>query len=240
LASAATFYDRDWIRADEGFRRALELNPNSAIAHDWYGAVYLRPMGRHDEAIAHGQRAKELDPLTPYIRVDLGFAYNFARRYDEAIAECKQILDIDPNFYFTYWCLGYAYWQKGMLGEAIAAYQRGVDLNPEDLRVKAHLAMVYAAAGDKARAQQILEEFKEKARRGYVPAIALAWAHMAVGDLDGAFAWMDKMYEQRDPELIYMNAHVIHDGLRGDPRFRELLRKIGFKEVMSLPKADSD
>ena len=139
---AATYYDCDWIRADEGFRRALELNPNSEIAHDWYGAAYLRPMGRHDEAIAHGQRAKELDPLTPYIRVDLGFSYNFARRYDEAIAECKQILDIDPNFYFTYWCLGYAYWQKGMLEEAIAAYERGVGLNPGDLRVKAHLAMV--------------------------------------------------------------------------------------------------
>ena len=173
-APAATFDDCYWIRADEGFRRALELNPNSAIAHDWYGAVYLRPMGRHDEAIAQGRRAKELDPLTPDIRVDLGFAYNFARRYDDAIAECKQILDIDPNFYFTYWCLGYAYWQKGMLEEAIAAYQRGVDLNPEDLRVKAHLAMVYADAGDKTRPQQILDEFKEQARRGYVPAIALA------------------------------------------------------------------
>jgi adenylate cyclase len=230
LAVPALFYDLDWIRADEGFRRALELNPNSAIAHDWYGTIYLRPMGRHDEAIAHGQRAKELDPLTPYIRVDLGFAYNFARRYDEAIAECKQIPDIDPNFYFTYWCLGYAYWQKGMLEEAIAAYQRGVDMNPGDLRVKAHLAMVYADAGDKARAQRILEEFKEKARREYVPAIALAWAYMAVGDLDSAFASMDKMYEQRDPELIYMNVHVIHDRLRGDPRFHELMRKIGFTE----------
>jgi adenylate cyclase len=231
LAAAATFYDRDWIRADEGFRRALELNPNSAIAHDWYGAAYLRPMGRHDEAIAHGQRAKELDPLTPYIRVDLGFAYNFARRYDDAIAECKQILDIDPNFYLTYWCLGYAYWQKGTLEEAIAAYERGVGLNPGDLRVKAHLAMVYADAGDKARAQQILEEFKQKARREYVPGVALAWAHMAVSDLDGAFASMDEMYEQRDPELLWMNAHVIHDGLRSDPRFRELMRKIGFTEA---------
>jgi tetratricopeptide (TPR) repeat protein len=188
-------------------------------------------MGRHDEAIAHGQRAKELDPLTPYIRVDLGFAYNFARRYDDAIAECKQILDIDPNFYLTYWCLGYAYWQKGTLEEAIAAYERGVGLNPGDLRVKAHLAMVYADAGDKARAQQILEEFKQKARREYVPGVALAWAHMAVSDLDGAFASMDEMYDQRDPELLWMNAHVIHDGLRSDPRFRELMRKIGFTEA---------
>jgi tetratricopeptide (TPR) repeat protein len=229
LAVAASYYD--WVRADEGFRRALELNPNSEIAHDWYGAVYLRPIGRFEEAIAHGKRAKELDPLTPYIRVDLGFSYNFARRYDEAIAECEQITDIDPNFYFTYWCLGYAYWQKGMLEEAVATYEHGVGVNPGDLRVKGHLAMVYADAGDKARAQHILEEFKEKARREYVTPIALAWAYMAVGDLDGAFASMDKMYEQRNPELIFLNAHVIHDRLRGDPRFRELMRKIGFTEA---------
>ena len=133
LAMAATYYDYDWVRADEGYRRALELNPNSAVTHDWYGIIYLSPMGRHDEAIAHGKRAKELDPLTPYIRSDLGWTYNQARRYDEAIAECKQMLDIDPNFYFTYWCLGFAYWQKGMLEEAVAAYERGVELEPGDL-----------------------------------------------------------------------------------------------------------
>jgi tetratricopeptide (TPR) repeat protein len=114
-----------------------------------------------------------------------------------------------------------------MLEEAVAAYERGVSMNPGDLRVKAHLAMVYADAGDKARAQQILEEFKDKARREYVTPIALAWAYMAVGDLDGAFASMNKMYEQRNPELIFLNVHVIHDRLRGDPR----LRKIGFTEA---------
>ena len=96
-------------------------------------------MGRHDEAIAHGKRAKELDPLTPYIRSDLGWSYDHARRWDEAIAECEQIPEIDPNFYFTYWCLGFAYVNKGMYEEAIAAYERGVELEPEDLGLKAHL-----------------------------------------------------------------------------------------------------
>ena len=75
-------------------------------------------------------RAKELDPLTPYIRADLGWSYHYARGYDEAIAECEQIPAIDPSFYFTYWCLGFAYWQKGMLMEAVAAYERGVELEP--------------------------------------------------------------------------------------------------------------
>jgi adenylate cyclase len=240
LAVAATYYDYDWIRAHEGFRRALELNPNSAVTHDWYGIIYLGPMGRHEEAIAHVKRAKELDPLTPYIRSDLGWTYNHARRYDEAIAECEQLPEIDPNFYFTHWCLGFAYWQKGMLEEAMAAYERAVELAPEDLQLKADLAIVYADAGNKARARQILEELEEKARREYVPPLALAMAHMAVGDLDGTFAWLDKMYEERTPWLIFMNEHARYDRLRGDPRFQQLLRKIGFKELKFIPATASD
>ena len=157
--------------------------------------------------------------------------YDNCRRYDEAIAECQQIPDIDPEFYFTYWCLGFAYWQKGMLEEAVAAYERAVELEPHDLGLKADLAIVYAAAGKRAQAQKILEEFEEKARREYVSALRLAMAHMAVGDLDGTFAWLDKMYEERTPGLIWMNQHPRYDRLRGDPRFHELMRKIGFTEA---------
>ena len=102
LAAAAGYFDFDWVRADEGYRRALELNPNSAVTHDWYGINYLSAMGRHDEAIAHVRRATELDPLTAYIRNDLGWSYVLARRYDEAIAECRRALDIDPRLY---WCI---------------------------------------------------------------------------------------------------------------------------------------
>jgi hypothetical protein len=91
--------------------------------------------------------------------------------------------------------------------------------------------MVYAAAGNRARAQQILEEFEEKARREYLMALPLAWAHMAVGDRDGAFPWLDKMYEEHNPELIWMNQQPRYDRLRGDPRWHELMRKIGFTEA---------
>jgi adenylate cyclase len=196
LAWAATSYDYDWVRADEGFRRALELNPGSAVTHDWYGIIFLSPMGRHDEAIAHTKRAKELDPLTAYIRSDLAWAYNHARRYDEAIAECEQMAEIDPEFAFNYSCLGFAYWQKGMLEEAVTAYERGAELDPGNLYLKADLAIVYAAAGKTDEAQKILTEFEEKARREYVPPYALAMGHMAVGDLEGTFAWLDRMYEE--------------------------------------------
>jgi tetratricopeptide (TPR) repeat protein len=149
----------------------------------------------------------------------------------KAIAACEQIPEIDPNFYFTYWCLGFAYWQKGRIEEAVAAYERGVELGPEDLPLKADLAIVYAAAGKKIQVQKILEEFEEKARREYVSPYALAMANMAVGNLDGTFAWLDKMYEERAPWLIWMNEHARYDRLRGDPRFQELLRKIGFTEA---------
>jgi adenylate cyclase len=240
LAIAATYHDYDWVRADEGFHRALELNPSSAVTHNWYGIIYLSPMGRHDEAIAHTKRAKELDPRTAYIRSDVGWSYNHARRYDEAIAECQQIPEIDPEFHSTYWCLGFAYWQKGMLDDAVAAYERGVELEPGDLYLQADLAIVYAAAGKNDQAQKILEELEEKARREYVPPYALAMAHMAVGDLDGTFAWLDKTYEERTPWLIFMNEHPRYDALRGDPRFQQLLRKIGFKELKFIPAAASD
>jgi tetratricopeptide (TPR) repeat protein len=240
LALAAGYYDRDWIRADEAYRRALELNANSVITHDWYGVVFLGPMGRHDEAVAHSKRAKELDPLTAYIRVDLGWTYNHARRWDDAITECKQIPDIDPEFYFTYWCLGFAYWQKGMLEEAVAAYERAVELEPHDLGLQGDLAIVYAAAGKQDQAQKILEEVEQTAQREYVPAYAWAMANMAIGNLDGTYAWLDKMYEERSPVLIFMNEHARYDRLRDDLRFQQLLRKIGFKELKFIPKPVSD
>ena len=113
----------------------------------------------------------------------------------------------------------------------MAAYERAVELEPNDLWLKGDLALVYAAAGKRARAQQILEEFEEKARREYVLTLALALAHMAVGDLDGTFAWLDKVYEEHHPELIWMNQQPRYDRLRGDPRWHELMRKIGFTEA---------
>ena len=180
LVAAATFYDRDWIRADEGFRRALELNPNSAIAHDRYGAVYLRPMGRHDEAIAHGKRAKELDPLTPTSGSISALHTTSPAATMKRSRNASRSMDIDPNFYFTYWCLGYAYWQKGMLEEAMAAYQHGVDAEPRRFAGESPPRDGLCRYGDKARAQTDLEEFKEKARREYVPPVALAGADMAV------------------------------------------------------------
>jgi adenylate cyclase len=231
LAAAAGYFDFDWARADEGYRRALELNPNSAVTHDWYALNYLSAMGRHDEAISHLKRATELDPLTAYIRADLGWSYLLARRNDEAVAECQQALDVDPRFHNAYWGIGLAYWQKGLFEEAMAAIERAVDLEPSNLWAKGDLAIVYAAAGKGARAQQILEEFEEKAQREYVSPLPLALGHIAVGDLDGTFALLDKMYEEHHPELIWMNQQPRYDSLRGDPRFHELMRKVGFTEA---------
>jgi adenylate cyclase len=231
LAVAAGSYDRDWIRADESYRQALQLNPNSAITHYYYGFNYLSPMGRFEEAIVHGKRAKDLDPLTAFFTGDLGWSYIHARRYDEAIEVCRQALEVDPNLFTAYWCIGIAHWQKGLLQEAIAAYERAVDLDPEVMYLKADLAIVYGDAGDIARSRQILEEFEEKARQERVPAIAMAWSHMAVDDRDGAFAWLKKMYEEHDPELMWMNVQPRYDRLRGDLRWHELMRKIGFTEA---------
>ena len=140
-------------------------------------------------------------------------------------------MDVDPRLYVAHWGLGIAYWQKGLFEEAVAAYERAVDLEPSDLWLKGDLALVYAAAGKRALAQQILEEFEEKAQREYVSPLPLALAHMAVGDVDGTFAWLDKMYEEHHPELIWMNRQPRYDPLRDDPRWHELMRKVGFTEA---------
>jgi tetratricopeptide (TPR) repeat protein len=124
LALVKFFYYRDWVGAESFFKRAIQLNPNSVFAHDYYGINYLSPMARHDEAIAEGKRAQELDPLTVAIGADLGWAYNHARRYDEGIEQCQKVLEMDPNFSFGYWCLGMAYSQKGLYEKAIATFQK--------------------------------------------------------------------------------------------------------------------
>jgi adenylate cyclase len=185
-------------------------------------------VGRFEEAIAHGKRAIELDPLTALVTNNLGWSYIHARQYDEAIAACQQSVKIDPEFYFNDWCLGYAYLYKGMHEQALAAYQHAVELEPHDLQLKSDFALAYAKAGEKAEAESILEEFKEKAQLENVPPYAFAVANIAVGDLDSAFAWLDKMYAEHIPWLVNLNVEERWDSLRGDPRFHELLRKVGF------------
>jgi tetratricopeptide (TPR) repeat protein len=219
-------YNWDWEGADREFKRAIELNPNYATAHQWYGG-YLISTGRFDEGIREIRRAQELDPLSPIINASVGWFHYFARRYDEAIEEGRKALRLESNSGIAHYFLAQAYTEKGMYDEAIAELHKSLNLSP-DADTLALLVRAYALAGDKVKAQKTLDEINLMAKRAYVPPFTLGVAYMGIGDNDRALDWLEKALEERSPNLVGLKTEPAFDDLRSDPRFKELMRRVGF------------
>src|SRR5438105_1285376 len=179
LALAIWYHDFDSSQANREFQRALELNPNYAIAHQQYGNNTLSALGRFDDAIAEGKRAVELDPLSLVINTDLGTDYYFARRYDEAIAQLRKTLEMDPGFYYAHVNLGWALEAKRDLDEAIAEYQKARGLN-DDPSVLGVLARAYGLSGNKMEAEKILDQLKKLSQERYVSAYSFALTYLGL------------------------------------------------------------
>lgn len=232
LARIKSSFDWDFPAAEEEFRRAIELNPNYATAHHLYGR-HLMIMGRFDEAAVEIGRASELDPLSLPINVDLSAPLFFARQYDRAIESLRETLEMDPNFALAHGRLGAAYEFKGMYEVAIAEYQRLMELfgdGEDNPGILAALAHVYAASGRGDEARDILNRLKEQSHRGYVSPYDIAEVHAALGEKDHAFEWLEKAYEARSSDLRFLKVSQFMDSLRLDPRFADLLRRVGFAE----------
>ncbi len=225
LAFAIWYYDWDWPAAEAKFKRALELNANYPVAHQWYGS-YLSSMGRHGEAIAEKKRAVELDPLSLVMNRSAGWTFYFARHYDEAIEQYQKTLELDPNFTLAHLWLGEAYKQKGMHEQAIAELQRAMVLSGEDHAKLAALGHAYAFSGRRAEATKILEKLEEMSKRSYVPPYDFAVIFAGLGDKDKAVEWLQKAYEDRSAYLVYLNVEPVWDSLRSDPRFTDLLQRM--------------
>ena len=219
-------WDRKPAETEAHFKRALELNPNYATAHHWYG-LFLKDTGRTEEAIVEIQRAKQLDPLSLVINADVGLVYYFARRYDKAIEQCQKTLEMEPNFRLAHWELGMAYEEKRMYPEAIREYETAVRLSPDYPLMSTYLARAYALAGRRNEAWKIVREL-EQLRPVNWPVGALAPVYDALGDKDQAFAWLERGVEA-DKTMPYWALQVDprFDNLRLDPRFSELMRRIG-------------
>ena len=220
--------DGDWLTAERECKRALDLDPSSVVARSYY-AGYLQRMGRHDEAIAEIRRAQELDPLSVRLSAEVGYELYFARRYDQAIEQFKKTIDMDPNYPATHARLGATYLQKGMHEEAILELEkaRALDNSPERQGRFAWLAYAYAVSGHRDKAQQMLAELKEQAKQRPIPPINFAIFYMGLGDKDQAFAWLEKVYEERNGRVLgEVRVNPMFDNLRSDPRYTELLRKI--------------
>ena len=231
LARAMTTYDWDWRGAEREFQRAIELNPNYAIAHQWY-CGYLEAMGRTPEAIAEGKRALELDPLSPIITFEMGLGFYYARDYDKAIEYYQKTLELDPDFPPAHGQLPAAYEQKRMYDQAITGFQKGTNLkgSREWYFSLSGLAHVYAVTGNKGEAQKLLSEMKDLSVRQYVPADRIALIYAGLGDKDEAFAWLEKAYDERSFNMTWLKVEPRWDSLRYDPRFADLVRRLGLPQ----------
>jgi TolB-like protein/Tfp pilus assembly protein PilF len=229
LALVLLVYDWNIAEANRELQHAIELNLNYPTAHHWYGEN-LGAMGRFDEAIAELKRAQALDPLSLIINADLGEVYIWARQYDKAIEQLRKTIEMDQSFYYAHWRLGVAYEMKGSLQQAIAEYQSARELN-DDPWVLALLGHAYAISGKKDEALKTLDKLRETSKQRYVSEYAFAAVYAGLGEKDQAFQWLEKGYEDRNDLLIQLNVDPLFDNLRSDPRFADLVRRIGLPVV---------
>ena len=231
LGRVLATYDWDWLGAEKEYKRAIELNPRYATAHQWYGG-YLAVMGRSDEAIAERKRAVELEPLSPIINFELGLAFYYARDYDHAIEQFQKMLELDQNFPAAHNFLPAAYEQKGMYNEALAEFKKAIPLTrgSEWTLSKAGLGYLYAVTGKKSEARTVLNELKQASKQEYVSGASIAFIYAGLGEKDQAFAWLNKGFEQRSFQMQWVNLDPRWDSLRSDPRFQDLMRRMGFPQ----------
>jgi TolB-like protein/Flp pilus assembly protein TadD len=227
LAYAKDVFHWDRQGAEREYKQAIELNPSYAEGHHWYGS-YLAATGRYTEAIAEARKAESLDPLSLVISADVGMeALAPAGRYDEAMQQCRKTLELDPRFAIAHACLARAYEYKTMYKEAIAEIQEAINLSGGSVIWEATLGHLYARAGRRDDAIKILNELKSRSKREFVPSQAFIWIYAALGDKDQAFAWLEKAYEERSDVMTVLEEERAFDPLRSDPRFQDLLRRIG-------------
>jgi serine/threonine protein kinase/Flp pilus assembly protein TadD len=219
-------YDWNLPEAEREFKRAIELSPNYSNAHDGY-AFYLKARGRHPEALKECTLAQQLDPLSPFAYVSLGWVHYFARDYEQTLAQSKKALEMDGHFTFAYWSIGLAYLQQGKIQEAITALSKAFTFSSGGLAFAAHLGYAYALAGKHTEAAEVLREMEEIGREKYVSAYYFAILYLGLGDTERVFEWLDKACEERSGFLVFLAVEPMFDSLREDERFIDLLNRVG-------------
>jgi tetratricopeptide (TPR) repeat protein len=226
LAFVNASYDWNWDVAEREYQAALVLNPNDATAHQWYSQL-LCILGKWDQAISEAKAAQSLDPLSPIVQENLARPYYYSHRYDEAMELSKETLASHPDFSISHLRLGRAYAAKGMYAEAAEQFQKFSELTGGSTLALASLANVRARSGDRKAAERLLVRLRAVAREKHVPAYQFAIIYSGMGNVDEAMKWMERAYEERSDFLLYMRNETLFDGLRADPRFVDLERRIG-------------
>jgi serine/threonine protein kinase len=226
LALAWLHYDLNWAEAEKEFKRALELNPSLAYTHHLY-AHYLMAMDRMEESMAEVKLASELDPFANDMNLCFGWHCLSTANYDDAIELARKGVQMDPNNAWAQVILGWAYEQKSMIKEAIVEFQNALSHWKDGPLPLAALGHAYGISGQKKEAQGILDKLLEKSKRTYVPGYDIAAVSIGLGEKDRAFEWLSKALEERSGFLVYIKCDRRFDGLRSDPRYEALLKRIG-------------
>jgi serine/threonine protein kinase/tetratricopeptide (TPR) repeat protein len=226
LAWSLFIYDWDWEAASQEFRRAIELDPKYATAHQWH-AFSLASRGRLDEALLEGHVAQELDPASVSIRRTLGWLYYYARRYEQASYHLSRALEMNPDAEETYRVLGLAVAMQDDLVEAERVLREAITLRGAGPYAIATLGYVLARAGNRAEALQHLRDLEQRAASGYVSSVAFATLHIGLGDIERALDWTERAREERRGWVAYLRVNPIFDPLRASPRFQSLIEKMG-------------
>ncbi len=222
----ANMHRFEWAEAETAFKKAIKFNPGNIHAHQWY-AFFLLFNGEPDQAIGEARRAVEIDPLSLHALGDLAQMFHFTRQYHRAIEIYQQALDLEPNRYRAFLWLGLVYQEQQRYEEAIAAFEKASsEDNTEPL---AALGCVYALSGRNSQARAVLKQLNQIATNRYVSPYYFSLLHMNLGDDDNAFTWLERAYEERAAWMTYLSVDPRFDRLRANPRFVDLLKRIGFR-----------
>ena len=232
LSAVLWLHDWQWQDAQAEFKRSLALNPAHPTANHWF-AECLMTLGQNSDAIARMKASQELDPLSLIISVAIGWAYYHARRYDDAIEQLRRTIELDPNYPVTYWILGLVLRKMGHYDLAISEGEKGVKLSGGSPLITAALAATLATARRTSEATQLLNELSALAKQKYVSPYFFAGIHIGLGDENLALDCLEKSFEEHSHWLIYLHLDPGMDALRSNPRFHDMVRRVGLP--LSLP-----
>jgi len=225
LAHVHLVYHWNWQGAKQGYLRALDLAPHLAQTHQNY-AFYLMTQGREEEAITQIERAQALDPVSLILKNEAGRILYYLRHYDAAIAVARQVLEMEPGSYIAHWMIAGCYEQKGEYEKAIAEYEKTLSASNAQ-RVHAQAGYAYAMSGRTDEAERLVKGLAEHSKHTYISPCFIAQIYIALGKPDEAFQWLERAYQDKDFRMVFMKVSARLDGLRSDPRFTELLQRIG-------------
>jgi serine/threonine-protein kinase len=220
-------YDFDWTAAGKQFDQALALNPAYTRTHSFY-PLYLSSLGRSQDSIDVATAALELDPASPGNSHNLAVQLFLAGRFDQAIEQSRKTLELDPTVAVAYSVIGQSFSAKGLDREGLPADEKYSELSRSSAMSLALLGYAHARIGERGQALHAIEQLAAASKQTYTPAFSFAWIYTGLGDKDHAFEWLEKAREERFTRLAYLRQEAFWEPLRSDPRFSELLRRIGF------------